>query len=224
MLKTEDERLWTLPTLSPMTSAAHTFLVRHGEVLNPHGVVYADLAGYPLSDRGRSQVTEAASHLPPRSRIVTSPLQRAVETAGIIAVGLDATMEVDQALTEWRFASRWAGHRWEALDNAFPGELDAYLDHPDRLPFGDESLDALAERVVGAIVRHRDAADGPLVIVSHQDPIQAGRLSLTGRPLTDLHQDKPAHASIVTLEGKGATRWVERELWAPATGDPFPPI
>lgn len=207
-----------------MTSAAHTFLVRHGEVLNPDGVVYADLAGYPLSDRGRSQVTEAASRLPLRSRIVTSPLQRAVETAGIIAVELDTTMEVDRALTEWRFASRWAGHRWADLDDAFPGELDAYLDHPDQLPFSDETLDALAERIVGAILRHRDAADGPLVIVSHQDPIQAGRLSLTGRPLTGLHQDKPAHASIVTLEGTGTTRWIERELWSPATGDPFPPI
>ncbi len=207
-----------------MISAAQTFLVRHGEVLNPDRVVYADLAGYPLSDRGRSQAAEAASLLPPRSKIVTSPLQRAVETAGIIAVELDATMEVDQALTEWRFATRWAGNRWEALDDAFPEELDAYLDHPDRLPFGDESLDALAERVVGAILRHRDAADGPLVIVSHQDPIQAGRLSLTGRPLIDLHQDKPAHGSIVTLEGMGATRWIEREFWSPATGDPFPPI
>lgn len=207
-----------------MPSAAQTFLVRHGEVLNPHGVVYADLPGYPLSDRGRSQAAEAVSHLPPRSRIVTSPLQRAVETAGIIAVELDAMVEVDQALTEWRFARRWAGHRWEDLDDAFPGELDAYTDHPDRLPFGEESLNALAERMVGAILRHRDAVDGPLVVVSHQDPIQAGRLSLTGRPLTDLHQDKPNHASIVTLEGTGAARWIERDFWTPTTGEPFPPI
>ncbi|GMQ84493.1 MAG: histidine phosphatase family protein [Acidimicrobiia bacterium] len=207
-----------------MTSSAKTFLVRHGEVSNPDGVVYADLAGYPLSDRGRSQAAEAASQLPHRSTIVTSPLQRAAETAGIIAAQIDSTVLVDPALTEWRFAGRWAGHRWQALDDAFPGELDAYLDHPDRLPFADESLDALAERVVDAIHRHREATHGPLLIVSHQDPIQAARLSLTGRPLADLHQDKPAHASIVILEGTATTRWFERGFWSPASGDPFPPI
>ena len=60
---------------------------------------------------------------------------------------------------------------------------------------------------------HDRHPDGEVVVVAHQDPIQSGRLLLTGRPLTELAKDKPGHAAVVTLR-PGAT-WVELSHWAP---------
>ena len=206
-----------------MSGSELTFLIRHGEVNNPEGVVYADLDGYGLTELGRAQAANAATRLPPQPTIISSPLERAVETAGIIAAAVSASVVIDDELTEWYLGRRWAGHVWEALDDDFPGELTAYLDHPDRLPFSDESLEALADRIVGRVRWHRTEVIGPLVIVSHQDPIQAGRLSLTGRPLGELHRDKPGHASVITFEEAGSV-WLEQGMWAPPQGALFPPI
>lgn len=197
------------------------YLVRHGEVENPDGVVYADLPGYGLSEFGRTQAAEAARWLPSDATVVSSPLQRAVETARFIADG-DPVL-VDDELTEWHLGRHWAGEVWARLDEVFPGELTAYLNHPHDLSFADESLAALANRIAGAIERHRRSVTGPLVVVSHQDPIQAGRLALTGKPLSSLQNDKPGHASVITLEFDDG-RWRELELWEPTQGAVFPPV
>lgn len=201
-----------------------TYLVRHGEVLNPDHIVYADLDGFGLSALGRSQAAEAATRLPPGSTIVSSPLERAVETSEIIAAALDTSVGLDEELVEWHMPRRWAGEVWEAIDTRFPGELTAYLEHPHDLPFAEESLDALAGRVADAVRRHRREVNGPLVIVSHQDPLQAVRLELTGRPLATLQQNKPGHGSVITLEGTGDGEWRKLSMWAPAQGEMFPPI
>lgn len=197
--------------MPPMAHRLH--LVRHGEVANPDHIVYASLSGFGLSRRGRRQAEAAAAHLATRpvSAVWSSPLDRARETADLIAARFDLAVLVDPALTEWGLADRWAGTRWEDLRTVFPGELEAYLEHPTDLSFAPESLDELAARVAAAAVRAANAGDGDVVVVSHQDPIQVARLTLTGRLLTELWVDKPVHAAVVTLE-RG---WREVGTWAP---------
>jgi broad specificity phosphatase PhoE len=191
------------------------FLVRHGEVANPRHVVYADLPGFTLNASGVAQAEAAASLLEavPLAAVVSSPLERAQETATILARPHGLVPEIDPRLTEWLLGRRWAGTVWEELPKRFPGELEAYLATPDLLDFSPERLAGLAERMAAAIedaaARHR----GPCAIVSHQDPIQAARLYLTGRPLAGLHATKPAHASVVTLDE--TTGWVESGYWEP---------
>lgn len=199
-----------------MTDGACTvFLVRHGEVQNPDHLVYADLPGFPLSPTGRRQAEYTARRLPPNATVVTSPLDRAVETATIIASVGAGRIVADADLSEWGLASRWAGRPWDTLDAAFPGELSAYLAHPRDLPFSPESLDGLAQRITSVVSRHAATADGPLVIVSHQDPIQSARLLLTGRSLDTLNVDKPRHAGVVELRFDRSLPWVECAMWAP---------
>lgn len=200
--------------------------MRHGEVDNPDGVVYADLPGFGLGPPGRLQAEAVAARLSlrPVTALVSSPLTRAIETAAVIGAALGLTVRVDERLTEWRLATRWAGVRWVDLPALFPGELDAYLQHPERLPFSPESIAEVADRVADLLQeiagRHPDEE---VVTVSHQDPIQAARLRLTGRGLAGLHTDKPGHASAVTLEA-GAP-WRETGVWTPdAPASVFPPI
>ncbi len=193
---------------------APVYLVRHGEVLNPGHIVYADLPGFGLSDRGREQAAATAGRLGTIETVVSSPLTRATQTAAVIAEANGVVPIVDHDLTEWLLLGRWRGHRWEALDVAFPGEVEAYLDDPADLPFSPESLGDMARRSADATRRWRSTSTGPLVIVSHQDPVQAARLTLTGRPVSGLHHAKPEHASIIELS-TGEPEWTEQAYWAP---------
>jgi broad specificity phosphatase PhoE len=183
-----------------MGSVVH--LVRHGEVENPGEIVYADLAGFGLSEEGRRQATWASTHLAahPIRAVYASPLDRARQTARVIAFphGLEPLTLPD--VTEWALMSRWAGLPWADLDAHFPGELAAYLENPLDLAFAPESVTDLALRVGRAVDALVDRHPGQeIVVVSHQDPIQAARLQLTGQHLGRLHRDKPRHCEVISL-------------------------
>ncbi len=205
---------------------ARLFLVRHGEVHNPDHLCYGDLPGFGLSPAGRRQARAAAAHLARAGAdlLFCSPLLRAQETARIIGRRLGLTPVLDQRLTEWRLGMRWAGVCWEDLPAAFPGELEAYLDHPADLPFSPESIEAAAGRVAALVEELGRAHPGRrAILISHQDPIQAARLLLTGERLKNLHRDKPAHGSVLTLSP--GSPWQPAAAWnPPGPAAPFPPV
>jgi broad specificity phosphatase PhoE len=202
---------------------ARLHLVRHGEVHNPHGIVYAGLAGYHLSDTGRIQARQAAEHLAALEPdlLRTSPLDRAVETARPIAAATGLVAEPDAGLTEWGLARRWAGQAWEAVD---ADERRAYRDHPDDLPFSPEQAGEVAERMATVVDRLGAGHPGAsAVLVTHQDPMQALRLHLTGRPLRSMMQDEPGHCEVISLESQDEA-WIETARWRPAAPSAaFPP-
>src|SRR5207248_2992356 len=80
------------------------YLVRHAEVENPRRVLYGHLPGFPLSERGRQQAEALGRSLRDRGirRIAHSPLERAAETARIIAEQLPGRVPVaaDRELRE----------------------------------------------------------------------------------------------------------------------------
>lgn len=186
-----------------MSALDRLHLVRHGEVHNPDHLVYAGIAGFRLSPRGREQAAVAAARLSemPVRRVVSSPLERAVETARPIADVHGVGVETFDDLGEWGLSARWAGHRWPDLPSAFPGELEAYRVDPSDLPFAPESLEAAGRRVAACAERawSDPPGEGHVVVVSHQDPIEAARRLLTGRDLSSFNAAKPAHASVITL-------------------------
>lgn len=197
-----------------MSSVVH--LVRHGEVENPSGLVYADLAGFGLGEPGRRQAVWAGAHLArrPVRAVYASPLDRALETARAIAVPHGLEPVTLPEVTEWALMSRWAGLPWADLDHHFPGELDAYLSDPVSLEFAPESLAELGARLARAVDGLADRHAGhEVVVVSHQDPIQAARLLLTGRDLRDLHHEKPRHCEVISLSRTAG--WIETGRVAP---------
>lgn len=195
-------------------------LLRHGEVHNPDNVCYADIEGFGLSSLGRAQARSVGDHLrslptPPLAAF-SSPLLRARQTFQETGLILDLT--ILDGLTEWGLAQRWKGERWDQLDELFPGEVDAYWRDPTKLEFSPESLRDLASRMTGAIsAAANQVGSGAVIFVSHQDPVQAARLALTGRPLTALHEDKPAHGSLITLS-RDDHSWIELAHWRPDQG------
>lgn len=212
-------------TLQPV-SASLVHLIRHGEVENPHHIVYADLPGYGLSQRGVAQAEAAGIHLADREVevVLTSPLLRAKQTATAIAAMHNLEVTFDNRLLEWGGGTRWAGVRWEQLDDVFPGELAAYLETPFDLPETMEPILDCGARVAAAV---RDAAaslnGGEIAVVSHQDPIHAGYLDLAALRPDRYHADKPNHAGIVTLRPVEGP-WRRVGYWEPDQGPRFPPI
>jgi len=195
-------------------------LVRHAEVHNPDHVVYASLPGFDLTDLGRTQAREMTRYLQsaPVTAIWSSPLQRAVSTASPLAEKLGLPIRIDDDLVEWKMADDWAGIRWEDLPTLRPGQLEAYLATPLDLPFASESLTAMASRMRSAITAISERSDGDVVVVSHQDPVQAARLALTGRDPERQHIDKPGHASVITL--RPGTPWREVAAWHAPSASP----
>lgn len=191
-------------------------LVRHGEVHNPQHLVYASLPGFGLSARGVLQTQEAAQYLArrPIRAVWSSPLQRALETAANLAAPHRLEVGTLPNLTEWKLLDRWAGHRWEQIPKLFPGEVEAYLQHPFNLDFASETLQELAQRVGNAVNEAaKTVTSGEVAVVGHQDPIQAVRLAFTGQPLHQLFQDRPQHCSVITL--RPADSWAEIRKWDP---------
>ena len=72
-------------------------LLRHGEVHNPDKILYGRLPNFRLSEDGLQMAHDAALALRGRDvvEVVSSPLQRARETAAPIAAefGLDVTLD-----------------------------------------------------------------------------------------------------------------------------------
>jgi broad specificity phosphatase PhoE len=169
-----------------MTSGAGTVLhlVRHGEVDNPSDVLYGQLPGFHLSDAGRSMARAVAESLRRLDigLLLSSPLERAQETAEPLARALGLAVEVDDRLRE--SASSLQGLR---LPRGEPALLDPRRWWTFRDPFTPswgEPYQAVAARMLAACADARKRAAGRhAVLVSHQAPIWVTRRAVEGRPL-----------------------------------------
>jgi broad specificity phosphatase PhoE len=146
--------------------------------------------------------------------IWSSPQQRSLRTAEEIAARSGVPVRVHPDLTDWSLLDRWRGHPWGSISSLFPGELEAYLEHPTELEFVEEQLSDVAQRIATvARLLDNEHPHGDVIIVSHQDAIQAARLLLTGAPLSSLHEGRPANGAVITLRPGPA--WKEETSWEP---------
>ena len=202
--------------------AAFVHMVRHAEVDNTDNLVSADLPGFRLSPHGIEQARRVGRYLGPRPVVAiwSSPLEPSLRTAEEIAARTGVPVKVDPDLTEWLLMRRWKGTSWQSLPIKFPGELEAYLDRPHDLQFAEETLASLGERVA-AVARRLDTEHphGDVVIVSHQDPVQAGRLRLLGAPLSEFGAAKPGNGAVITL--RPGSSWREETSWEPSDSPRF---
>ncbi|SNR84703.1 Broad specificity phosphatase PhoE [Geodermatophilus saharensis] len=190
------------------TTVVH--LLRHGEVHNPDGVLYGRLPGYRLSPAGEAMAQRAAEWLTGRgvTHLVSSPLERARQTAAPVAEALDLPLDVDERLIE-------AGNAFEGLRVAggrgvFRSPANWWrLRNPVRPSWGEPYVE-IAARMLAAVEAARDAARGSAAVcVSHQLPIWTLRLHLEGRRYThDPRRRQCGLASVtsVTYEGDKVAR------------------
>lgn len=176
-------------------------LVRHGEVYNPHGVLYGRLPAYHLSDTGREMAVLAAEALADHDvvHLRCSPLERAQETmAPIAAEHPGHKIVIDGRVIE-------ADNYLEGQQVRFPQALRKprnlwHFRNPLRPTWG-ESYTEIVDRMRLAIADAAAEARGhEAIIVSHQLPIWMARCDVEGRRLVhDPRRRECALASITSL-------------------------
>jgi broad specificity phosphatase PhoE len=147
-------------------------LLRHGEVHNPGGLLYGRRPGYHLSELGRQMADRVATHLASRdvTHVVSSPLERAQETAAPIAKAHGLDVATDERLIE--ADNVFQGKTFGVGDGALRRPANwKHLVNPFRPSWGEPYAEQAA-RMFQALETARDAARGhEAVCVSHQLPI-----------------------------------------------------
>jgi broad specificity phosphatase PhoE len=184
-----------------MTTPVH--LLRHGEVDNPDGVLYGRLPGYRLSDLGVAQAKVAAEFLAgrPIGHIVSSPLERAKQTAAPLAELTGRSVDIDPRLIE--ADNKLQGRRVAGGKGLFTDPSNwRYFTNPLRPSWG-EPYEQIAARVLAAARAARRRVEGTgleAVCVSHQLPIVSARRRAEGLHLFhDPRKRECSLASVTTL-------------------------
>ena len=158
------------------------------------------MPGVPLSEEGQAQAASLATWFAghPLIAIVSSPVQRAQETAAPIAARLALPVQTDPAWTEIDVGA-WTGRRFDALapDPAWArwNRLRALATPP-----GGEPMHAAQSRALAALDRLRAAHPGQsVVVVSHADILKSVLAAALGLTLDHLHRFRLDPASISTL-------------------------
>ena len=161
----------------PRCMDMRSFLViRHGQTdWNLHGRMQGQIKDVPLNATGLAQAQDAAALLEAQNfdLIVASPLDRAYETAQIIAARKKVDIICDDRLIE-RSWGKAEGLRRAELDHQDPatfftpdGRMDWWIKDA-RQPAGSESLNELADRATSAVTEHLTRqAPRRLLFVTH---------------------------------------------------------
>ena len=173
-------------------------LLRHGEVHNPEGVLYGRRPGYHLSERGRAMAQRVADVIGDRdiTHLVSSPLERARETAAPLAAALGREPEIDPRVIE--SSSVFEGERFAGRESALRKPSSwRHLWNPLRPSWGEPYAE-IAARMLAGLYDARDAAAGhEAVVVSHQLPIWTTRMHVERRSM--LHDPRKRQCTICSL-------------------------
>jgi broad specificity phosphatase PhoE len=182
-------------------------LVRHGETEpNRHGRFLGRLDP-PLTDVGRQQARTLAEVLPAPTLVISSPLQRARDTASAFG----QPVQVDE---------RWIELDYGRLDGRAPSDVpepvrERWRSDVDFGPYGAETLAALGARVGAACDAVAAAARASTVIVvTHVSPIKAALAWALEVPDTIAWRMYVEDAGVSRIDfddGSPVVRWFNRD-------------
>lgn len=192
------------------------YFVRHGRTeANVEGR-YVGWSHDTLDETGRAQATGLAESLAAEGieHVFTSPVRRAVETAGILAEAWEASVRSVHDLHEIEIGP-WKGLLEREVEERFPEAYAVWLSDPTRLRLaGREPLEVVRERALRAtdqIARAVLSADStPAVAVTHLAVLRVLWLTAQGRPLSRYHEVEGPFCQVFPL------RWTARGKLAPA--------
>jgi broad specificity phosphatase PhoE len=190
------------------------YLIRHGDVFNPKGLIYGRLPGFKLSETGIKEAKEAGKYLDSLGAkpeiIITSPLLRTVQTAKIIQTFFpDVKIIKEKKIVEGDIG-------WQGIvkkDLIRKKIWDQYLSAPSSITTG-ERFSGVQKRVAEWIKEFAKKPYEQAIVVSHQDLIRSLILFLQERPLDDLNKFPTATGSVTVINlDKSAVLQKDIEYW-----------
>ncbi|MFO7596031.1 MAG: histidine phosphatase family protein [Desulfocurvibacter africanus] len=172
-----------------------------GKAINGRG------PGVELTERGRREAREVAERLRGvgLAAVLSSPLERARQTAAPLAEAVGLRVDVRQELNELDYG-QWTGKSYAELEGDPRWKAFNSFRSGTRIPGGETMLEVQA-RVAGLMLALREEYHGSRVaLVSHADTIRAALMHFLGLPLDFVLRValEPASVSVLALEEWGA--------------------
>lgn len=192
-----------------MPDAARLMLVRHGHhdwLVPPINRFAGRFPGVHLNEDGRAEVEALARYLERSQpdRIVSSPLDRTMETATIIGERVRRPVFRDERLLEAGLGP-WEGMRVDEVIARHPAEWQVWRTTPSRMTVpGFEPVGAIGDRMADC-AREWMALGGTTLLVSHQDPILALVCRLLELPVDAMRRMDVSPGSLTVFEVAGGS-------------------
>lgn len=205
--------------------------IRHGQTTwNVEHLLPGQLPGIPLNETGQEQAARLAEALKvlPITAVISSPLERARDTAAYLARARELPVQLEDDLMDTDVGP-WAGKNYNELSKSDPLWKE-FTRNPANAPEGVESFPRLQQRVVAAVERwlkREETGDYP-AFVAHADVVKlllAYYIDLDVARAGWLHIDN-ASVSMIELEEEQRPR-VMAIGWNPRPGwltPPPPPV
>ncbi len=200
-------------------------IVRHGQTTwNVEHRLPGQLPGVALNEVGRQQAARLAESLKvlPISAIVSSPLERARDTAAYLATGRDLEIQLEPDLMDTNVGP-WSGRTIDEVSKSDPAWKE-YVRDPMVAPEGVETFGQVQQRVVAAVERWRSKenigsylafvahADVVKLLVAHYtglDTARAGSVHIDNASVTTVEIDKEEHPHVVSIGWNPQPGWLK---------------
>jgi glucosyl-3-phosphoglycerate phosphatase len=149
-------------------------LARHGETDWNREGRWQGQTNTSLNDRGRGQALALAEQLRAEkiAAVYSSDLERAVETAAIVAAERDLPVRQDRRLREL-FFGEWEGLTTPEIETRFPEEVTRWRANGAAPGAGGETYPEMGKRVVAALEEIAAAhPDEIVLVILHGGPIR----------------------------------------------------
>jgi broad specificity phosphatase PhoE len=213
---------------STQTHMKQTLLIiRHGQTQwNVEHRLPGQLPGVLLNEAGREQAIRLAESLKvlPISAIISSPLERARDTAEIIGQRRELDVQFEPDLMDTNIGP-WAGQTIDEITKKDPAWKE-YVRDPTVAPEGVETFIQVQQRVVAAVERWRvqEKSGAYPVFVAHADVIKllvAHYMGLETKRAGSLFIDN-ASVSLIEINENGSH--IVSIGWCPRPGWLKPPV
>ncbi len=188
-----------------MTAPLTLHLIRHGEVHNPDKILYGRLPGFHLSATGREQAAAIGRYLAtlPITRLFTSPMERAQQTASIAR---DALANVPSVIVDERLNECLTPHQGRPLAELEAFGFEIYRDSTPPYETVADMRRRLLDFARDMLAQH---AGEHIAAFTHGDMLVVGLLYAAGQPDTTIGRTilreiglptrYPETASIISL-------------------------
>lgn len=187
------------------------YLARHGETEDNARSIFQGQGGKGLNVRGRAQAKRLAErmHRARPSAIVSSDLERAVETASIVGEACGVVATADPELREVDVGN-WTGKSHDEIAETYPEEWAAWSNGLDVRRGGGETYAELALRIERAVLRVASRGErDPVLVVSHGGSIKsyvAKVLGVSPEGMRALAGVGNCGLTIVEIDSRGRVR------------------
>lgn len=201
-----------VPRQSIPRAQTTVLLVRHASHDLLDRALVGRMPGVGLSSEGLEEAKRVGRRLAELNitRVHTSPRQRALETASIIARTARVPLQISFALDEIDVGA-WTGLSFGDLASDVNWNFWNTLRSLARPPEG-ESMGEVQERIINYLARvHTEHPGSRIALVSHAEVIRAAVMFCRGQSLDDFAQVSIAPAEVLELQiGEDGARLAER--------------